>query len=115
MAYGAHQLISADLIERHVLCAEMDAQRLRQAQGDPAGLTVDHQRGDTGATQLISHPPRASDSVRTMGSSTIGHEHQQWAAAWVAGTGDVAGVAAGTGTSCSARKLAKTSPRSTPS
>ena len=84
MAYGVQQLISTDLINCHVLSTQVDAQRLRQAERDPAGLAVDHQRGDPGAPQLISYLQRPADRVRTMRSAAVGDEHQQWAAARVA-------------------------------
>ena len=49
LAYGVHQLISSDLAHCQVLRAEVDAQRLGEAQRHPPGLAVDHQRGHAGA------------------------------------------------------------------
>ena len=57
LAYGVYQLISAHLIDRHILRAKVDAQRVCQTQRHPAGLAVDHQRGHTGSAQLISYQP----------------------------------------------------------
>jgi hypothetical protein len=43
LAYGVDQLISADFTNGQVLSAEVDAQCLGEAQGQPPGFAVDHQ------------------------------------------------------------------------
>jgi hypothetical protein len=76
LAHSAYQLISANLIDRHILCTEVVAQRLGQTQRHPAGLAVDHQRRHPRPAQPISRPLGPVDCVEPMSGPAVSDEDE---------------------------------------